>query len=191
MPTLSPWVSNGLSPRVRGNQSASQDGKTARSYWPVRQRSIPACAGEPPTPVQNGVGSNNDRATWVYPRVCGGTLAVDANRNLVGTVYPRVCGGTRTGGARIGSGLSPPKCAGEPSLPLLRLGEPFPGTGVYPRVCGGTPLDTDDRAYRNDPRPCVGTTRNSDWSFDYPRRCCGTTAPAWDHGQATAPVICM
>ena len=52
--------SNGLSPRMRGNQAAMQAGS-------VRMRSIPAYAGEPPAPP-GGVG-----LCAVYPRVCGGT----------------------------------------------------------------------------------------------------------------------
>ena len=50
----------GLSPRVRGNRSAS-------SLAPTGIRSIPACAGEPA-----GVARRHS-ARWVYPRVCGGT----------------------------------------------------------------------------------------------------------------------
>ena len=50
----------GLSPRVRGNPA----GRHPRRH---RDRSIPACAGEP--------GPGAGRAGWaaVYPRVCGGT----------------------------------------------------------------------------------------------------------------------
>ena len=51
---------NGLSPRVRGNP-----------LWgfliPPIQRSIPACAGEPPRSCCSASGRS------VYPRVCGGT----------------------------------------------------------------------------------------------------------------------
>ena len=95
----------GLSPRVRGNLSSVV-------RWRVVQRSIPACAGEPPDP-----GSALTQQT-VYPRVCGGTrphcAAGTADRRsipacagepndykpvaLAGTVYPRVCGGTRNCG---------------------------------------------------------------------------------------------
>ena len=58
-PTLmSVWM--GLSPRVRGNLTAS-------GLHLFEVRSIPACAGEPDARA----------ATWqsprVYPRVCGGT----------------------------------------------------------------------------------------------------------------------
>ena len=50
----------GLSPRVRGNHSASDP-------IGMGEGSIPACAGEPPLVY------NRPRATAVYPRVCGGT----------------------------------------------------------------------------------------------------------------------
>ena len=50
----------GLSPRMRGNQ-----GRTAGTS--PSKGSIPAYAGEPPTPLKSAW------PTWVYPRVCGGT----------------------------------------------------------------------------------------------------------------------
>ena len=111
----------GLSPRVRGNLIQTV-------ALCQRQRSIPACAGEP-----------RRRGFWLHPR----------------KVYPRVCGGTcRDGGDDIESqGLSPRvrgnllsdihMCAAEGSIPAC-AGEPFPlprrrhSREVYPRVCGGT-----------------------------------------------------
>ena len=51
----------GLSPRVRGNRYKA-------SYRPVRQKSIPACAGEPI------LARNNFTLAEVYPRVCRGTM---------------------------------------------------------------------------------------------------------------------
>ena len=54
-------VKAGLSPRVRGNRCLPRAGRQ-------RQRSIPACAGEP---------NIGDLVAWevkVYPRVCGGTM---------------------------------------------------------------------------------------------------------------------
>ena len=52
----------GLSPRVRGNppEAVGQEARTG---------SIPACAGEP-----ESVRRRPAATTWVYPRVCGGTL---------------------------------------------------------------------------------------------------------------------
>ena len=52
--------SPGLSPRVRGN-------RRPLSLPRPPERSIPACAGEPPLPAFT------TRARNVYPRVCGGT----------------------------------------------------------------------------------------------------------------------
>ena len=92
----------GLSPRVRGNRIIGLVNL-------ARDRSIPACAGEP----------SPGRPDWqtppVYPRVCGGTTySAVSNPRVVGLsprvrgnqcngatsaipnrVYPRVCGGTR------------------------------------------------------------------------------------------------
>ena len=82
------WEHIGLSPRVRGNPRLNGDGPTLR-------RSIPACAGEPPSPV-----SNSERHR-VYPRVCGGTAQRD-----------------RSGGQRR---RSIPACAGEPSANALAM----------------------------------------------------------------------
>ena len=53
----------GLSPPVRGNRSRSSRRRTSR-------RSIPACAGEPT------MAAASCRPSTVYPRLCGGTLAV-------------------------------------------------------------------------------------------------------------------
>ena len=73
-----------------------------------RQRSIPACAGEP----QDSLNESND--TRVYPRVCGGTdleqLAADVEKGL----SPRVRG-NRLDESLDGKTLrSIPACAGEP-----------------------------------------------------------------------------
>ena len=50
-----------------------------------RERSIPACAGEPEEPMELAV-------SGVYPRVCGGACPV-SSRSPTLQVYPRVCGG--------------------------------------------------------------------------------------------------
>ena len=77
-------VRSGLSPRVRGNRRGGEEGES-------RQRSIPACAGEPEV----------------------GACAID-----VDGVYPRVCGGTPlTNERREATDRSIPACAGEPELP--------------------------------------------------------------------------
>ena len=69
----------GLSPRVRGNRSASLKASSRRG-------SIPACAGEPRT------ASAPSSASQVYPRVCGGTrLEAELLQLLLG-LSPRVRG---------------------------------------------------------------------------------------------------
>ena len=92
------------------------------------QRSIPACAGEPPA----GVGRH--RREKVYPRVCGGTRSRGSNRTVGRGLSPRVRGNLLTrdiSAIRIGS---IPACAGEPGASPGHLER----GAVYPRVCGGT-----------------------------------------------------
>ena len=91
----------GLSPRVRGNPSlavriAGLDG------------SIPACAGEPLTPVP--VVSE----AKVYPRVCGGTYIAGPCAILFAGLSPRVRGNHSAHSARPAASGSIPACAGEP-----------------------------------------------------------------------------
>ena len=72
-------VQPGLSPRVRGNRTAA--------YRDLeRQRSIPACAGEPA-----GAACRNSIEA-VYPRVCGGTAGANAGDGNDGGLSPRVRG---------------------------------------------------------------------------------------------------
>ena len=116
----------GLSPRVRGNLPCATPAR-------VGDRSIPACAGEP----------RPDRRllyhAMVYPRVCGGTLAITRGRRTGCGLSPRVRGNPFPfRGAPIHE-RSIPACAGEPSIrrPLAY------SYGVYPRVCGGTKSEVD------------------------------------------------
>ena len=111
----------GLSPRVRGNHRA-----TARHD--TRQRSIPACAGEPFT------GCRLTTRCRVYPRVCGGTKGRSRLFWISWGLSPRVRGNLDQA-ASVGDVLgSIPACAGEPHATActVRVSE------VYPRVCGGT-----------------------------------------------------
>ena len=113
----------GLSPRGRGNRYAH-----ARAYR--RLRSIPAWAGEP---LSTG---RRRRASTVYPRVGGGTLAVLADSNTAEGLSPR---GRGNHGAALRSGnrqRSIPAWAGEPQGYAARP-RTYP---VYPRVGGGTAL---------------------------------------------------
>ena len=117
----------GLSPRVRGNRPAFP----SASCMPW---SIPACAGEPCTSCETWC------RTWVYPRVCGGTLHVvrDLVQNL--GLSPRVRGNLSFYQTGSMPSRSIPACAGEP-----RSGRLWPFVRwVYPRVCGGT----QDATYR-------------------------------------------
>ena len=91
----------GLSPRVRGNRILPGAGGGGFG-------SIPACAGEPPSPARRSP------TTKVYPRVCGGTSLASWVVSSGWGLSPRVRGNPR-----------------HPARPLHR-------TGVYPRVCGGT-----------------------------------------------------
>ena len=112
---------NGLSPRVRGNRQVAFRAASG-------QRSIPACAGEPPSRAAPLAG---DR---VYPRVCGGTECRVVYLWRVAGLSPRVRGNLRLSHPSGGSGGSIPACAGEPGC-RRPCG---PVRGVYPRVCGGT-----------------------------------------------------
>ena len=111
----------GLSPRVRGNPGDEQRGV-------FRRRSIPACAGEPRSE------SWHCPAYQVYPRVCGGTVAVQWRKATGKGLSPRVRG-NRNAVRPHQRGLgSIPACAGEPpKSPTTAANSP-----VYPRVCGGT-----------------------------------------------------
>ena len=111
----------GLSPRVRGNRAAGR-------RQPPRNRSIPACAGEP---WRHSIGS---RPARVYPRVCGGTVGSNAASSSSPGLSPRVRGNLSSETQIAASLGSIPACAGEPSRRFPRIGN----TRVYPRVCGGT-----------------------------------------------------
>ena len=91
----------GLSPRVRGNHFGKLVGIG-------RQRSIPACAGEP------SLRTISRRSAAVYPRVCGGT-SVPALAPVVPTgLSPRVRGNLYPNGCCCDCFRSIPACAGEP-----------------------------------------------------------------------------
>ena len=112
----------GLSPRVRGNPSA-----TASAPYPVG--SIPACAGEP------SIGRGINAAAEVYPRVCGGTPVCRTPGRAGWGLSPRVRGNQPPLKIPCAWSWSIPACAGEPTY----LTYFATGARVYPRVCGGTP----------------------------------------------------
>ena len=134
------WLS-GLSPRLRGNL----DGIERKV---IRERSIPAPAGEPKRVLYRA------SAQKVYPRAWGEPISASTRASFA-AVYPRACGGTHPNGSdlSIAHGLSPrlrgnqvdqggyiiivrciPAPAGEPDW------QPADSTidPVYPRACGGT-----------------------------------------------------
>ena len=91
----------GLSPRVRGNRIRHGVGRG-------RPGSIPACAGEP-NPAWRG-----PWPSWVYPRVCGGTLIGVGECTGQEGLSPRVRGNRIRHGVGRGRPGSIPACAGEP-----------------------------------------------------------------------------
>ena len=111
----------GLSPRVRGNLTPSDNTKLAG-------RSIPACAGEPRRVAQD------QHRNRVYPRVCGGTRPPASVRVHRRGLSPRVRGNPFAGPGHQADAGSIPACAGEPHW----CGYSIWAGQVYPRVCGGT-----------------------------------------------------
>ena len=91
----------GLSPRARGNLACP---------IPIsrNQRSIPACAGEPPRrPARR-------RSRRVYPRVRGGTRVIAAATLTAQGLSPRARGNRRAKCPVCQNVRSIPACAGEP-----------------------------------------------------------------------------
>ena len=118
LPRLPP---TGLSPHVRGNRLRHAAAAAAHG-------SIPACAGEPPTPRCRGCRPR------VYPRMCGGTAYATLPRLPPTGLSPHVRGNRSRRAGRAHRARSIPACAGEPrrsrSSPQCHR--------VYPRMCGGT-----------------------------------------------------
>ena len=113
----------GLSPRVRGNRCDDLPCQRERG-------SIPASAGEPEGPCSPA------HAKRVYPRECGGTIALlDINATLAG-LSPRVRGNPWTNSSGCGLARSIPASAGEPRGTRASRR----ASGVYPRECGGTQI---------------------------------------------------
>ena len=70
----------------------------------------------------------------VYPRVCGGTVALTVTDLDTGGLSPRVRGNPLLPSSLVTQIRSIPACAGEPAAAEF-FGDP---DTVYPRVCGGT-----------------------------------------------------
>ena len=114
-----PW--SGLSPRVRGNRSASvrSEGYTG---------TIPACAGEPSSLARSPKPKKD------YPRVCGGTHIQPVSSGGAPGLSPRVRGNRAAPAPPRRRDGTIPACAGEPKRENYDLGH----YRDYPRVCGGT-----------------------------------------------------
>ena len=112
----------GLSPRVRGNQSIS-------SLQDMGEGSIPAGAGEP-CDCYLIVTSH-----WVYPRGCGGTYFETGKPQSHQGLSPRVRGNPDADRLPCSHYGSIPAGAGEP----VASAGGGPIERVYPRGCGGTP----------------------------------------------------
>ena len=94
----------GLSPRVRGNQTAAPGHRRS-------PRSIPACTGEP-------IGSDSRPSSKeVYPRVYGGTRAAHVSWIRGKGLSPRVRGNLVAGRHFRDLPGSIPACTGEPPFP--------------------------------------------------------------------------
>ena len=113
----------GLSPRGRGNHRW-------RCPQLLRERSIPAWAGEPPP------GAYLPSSITVYPRVGGGTKAIRTRDAGLTGLSPRGRGNPSAPTSLKYRRRSIPAWAGEPQQRLPGR----PGDTVYPRVGGGTPL---------------------------------------------------
>ena len=96
--------------------------------YPIYDRSIPACAGEPYTEKMY------PGFKRVYPRVCGGTTGRGPEVDRDSGLSPRVRGNLVSFRSVRSLRGSIPACAGEPVFGML----PYAAIKVYPRVCGGT-----------------------------------------------------
>ena len=122
------------------------------------ERSIPACAGEPPARASHAW------APAVHPRVCGGARVWPWPEAADEGPSPRVRGSPHEQGALIAGTGSIPACAGEPTL----------GNGwavdlrVHPRVCGGARGDKKNEALIAGPSPRVRGSRKDIWPNSEP-----------------------
>ena len=158
-------LSNGLSPRARGNHGLPCPGCP-------RSRSIPACTGEPTTVRQVGLEHR------VYPRVHGGTRRRVTVKPVYWGLSPRARGNLRRPWPYGRARRSIPACTGEPTPSSIRCS----WVRVYPRVHGGTcamravrdaETGLSPRARGNHaPGPCrSGRRRSIPACTGEPRRC--------------------
>ena len=155
-------VTKGLSPRVRGNHPS-------RAHPRRPARSIPACAGEPPTFCCSFV------ILRVYPRVCGGTQGVAPFSRYCRGLSPRVRGNPAAGGAAEAyERVYPRVCGGTSTMPTA----PVAVTGLSPRVRGNPPVARVYSGSQGSIPACAGEPVVDDLVFAhggvYPRVCGGT-----------------
>ena len=116
---MSPSVSTGSSPRVRGTRSG-----LARTI--LTARFIPACAGNTPCTAPGS------RYFAVHPRVCGEHLRHSTRRSVLAGSSPRVRGTRILATGDLDDKRFIPACAGN-TIYTTRGNLPI---SVHPRVCG-------------------------------------------------------
>ena len=155
-------LDTGLSPRVRGNPFRHLE-------RPHRQRSIPACAGEPRSSAAML------SSTRVYPRVCGGTRFTASRCSRRWGLSPRVRGNPARDPGSASRRRSIPACAGEPSACMQRQ---VRAAGLSPRVRGNPGAGGGCRRRHRSIPACAGepaiSPRSRTISKVYPRVCGGT-----------------
>ena len=114
-------LANGLSPRLRGN-------RTATTCSMRLKRPIPAPAGEPRNQLVI------ELAQGAYPRACGGTAAWQVICPTPTGLSPRLRGNPALAGMNDCTRGSIPAPAGEPDSGNAHTASHM----VYPRACGGT-----------------------------------------------------
>ena len=122
-------IDTGLSPRMRGN-------RTATLVFPLLTGPIPAYAGEPHGHRLGG------RRAGAYPRVCGGTGVRLVRYLPYSGLSPRMRGNHSVVRQPYEESGPIPAYAGEPQPQDVH--RPF--DWAYPRVCGGTMDTASDRA---------------------------------------------
>ena len=181
--TIASSVSQGPSPRVRGNRVARQDGAGQPGVHPrvcgetsVSKNVNHRCAGPSPRvrgnrdpravarsgrgsiPACAGKPSTNGRssgASRVHPRVCGETLNSSAAANAHWGPSPRVRGNPFRRGLDREIAGSIPACAGKPMR--VTNWKHFPR--VHPRVCGETNILAGFTPVTQGPSPRVRGNR--------------------------------
>ena len=148
LPSMALGSSVGSSPRVRGKQLVGGDGA-------VRDRIIPACAGQTATTATSSPSSQD------HPRVCGANMGGAPGAISVRGSSPRVRGKPSVRPLMSAQMRIIPACAGQ--TPPAASGRN--ATTDHPRVCGANPTAPAafDRMLGSSPRvrgkPCRSSRR--------------------------------